>query len=255
MMKVLLKILSVLFLFSSCYTVDKDLEGRWKSTFIAPEFVKMSKVYFNGFDLFEKSIFEPVIYFFGDTLLYDLGFGRNGLRFYGNYSKIIVKDGRLEIFSGSNSEVFDLIFLTSNDFCLSKDGEQLACFTRLKSISDQECGDYSLSLQILDEYYDIRLQLSPSKGQIIRAGLKSDTIVFKVNDFDEKFIRRLINSINDENFNPQRKITGGDYLEYAIKLNCGDKIYAGKLYGLKGVSFELHALVQNLDNYIRSKFD
>lgn len=241
-------------MFGSCSTVERDIDGKWKSTFVSPDFIEVSGVYFRDFDLFEKYKFEPVIYFSGDSLRYDLGFGRKDLQFDENYSNVIVKEGKLEIQSGDHSEIFDLSFSTKDEFCLLKHDKKLACFTQLDKAPNEGCESYSVDLRVVDEYYDIQLHLSPSRGQIVRTGLKSDTTVFKVNDSDEKIIGRLISSINDENFNPQTEITGGDYLEYEIKLNCDGKTYIGKLHGLRGVSFELRALVKNIENYIRTKF-
>lgn len=254
-MRDLLKIISIAFLFGSCSSVETDIEGKWKSTFISPEFGKVSEVYFKDFDLFEKSKFEPVIYVSGDSLRYDLGFGRKGLQFQNNYSKVIVKNENLEVRSGNHNEVFELSFSTDEEFCLSKDDKKLACFTQLDNTLDEECKSYSIDLRVSNEYYNIRLQLSPSGGQVIRTGLKSDTTAFKVNDSDEKFIRKLVSSINNKNFNPQTEIIGGDYSEYEIKLECGDKTYNGNLHGLMGISFELRALVKNLESYIREKFN
>jgi hypothetical protein len=253
-MRILLKITSIVMLFSSCSSVKRDIEGKWKSTFISPEFANVSKVHFEDFDLFEKSKFEPVIYFSGDSLRYDLGFGGKDLQFQQNYSKVIVMDEKLAVHSGVHYEVFELRFSTDEEFCLFKNDKKLACFTQLDNTLDEECESYSIDLRVVNEYYDIQLQLSPTRGQIIRTGLKSDTTVFKVNNTEEKIIGRLVSSINDENFKPQTGITGGDYSEYELKLNCGDKTYVVKLHGLRDISFELRALVKNLENYIRVKF-
>lgn len=254
-MKSLIIGLLSLFLLHSC-TNEIKLAGTWRCSFVDSQFAEESRFILDGFGWYEKGVFEPLVHFLDDgRLRYDLGFRGNDLSFDANYCFFEINDNQLELKAGEREQAYRINSSSEGSFCLFQGKEKKVCFEKQPLEKENPCNDYSLGLELKNEFYEIFLTLSPTgNGQIIRAGTARDTIVFDLDKKDVVYIESLLGVLNAEKFNTENIKPGGDHAAYKIKLDCSGEILEAEFEGFSGLSFELKALVKNIENLIRRQY-
>jgi hypothetical protein len=213
------------------------------------------KFFFNDFDLYSPPGYIPVIHIDKDSISYGLGIGMNTCNCLAqNRNKyILFNTDSLAILNGDDKQPFTLKFLSKQSFCLLAENDKIACFEKMKKT--KKCLAYSVALKISSEYYVHSLSITDDGFfQLYREGVKSDSIYSVLDTYKRRFLSDIIGLIDfDRDYSVDYSV-GGDYTEYDLNLKCKNTNIEVRFFGLNGVSYEMRALLVNLERLSKGEY-
>ena len=233
----------------------QTLEGDWRTSYFNGEAISQLKFFFNDFDLYTPTKYVPLIHIDKGHIEYALGIGLNKQKnFLSSSSNYFLSSSNiLTIFNNEDKQSFKLEFSSKKEFCLFEKDKKVVCFTKINSI--KECQVYSIELKIESEYYNHNLLVSnDGHFSLVRKGIKTYSLNQKLSLYEMSKINNLIRLVDIETDRDSEQNASGDYTEYELNLQCGEKNINRKFLGLRDISFGMRSLLLNMEMLSKAEY-